>query len=101
MSRCRAMTLEGCQCRQRATRDGDGRCWTHSRPPLAPRVFVITRNLKPYERLEGGGFRRHLIGKTFETPADADAWLREHWGEVSRSRPGRRFVSAAIEAIRV
>lgn len=112
MRRCIANTLEGKQCKRTATK-GEDFCGNHTPRPFKPRAWFIEINLKPYERLPNGRFRKRIIGKPFAKREHAENWLSNNWSKLAvwPERPHRfpkgarfgpdtskRFVSACIQS---
>lgn len=82
----------GERCKSAAT-EGTHLCSSHE-----PRVYVVSINFKPYERLPSGGFRRHLVAKPFAQADHAWNWLHDNWDKLTATaRPGKHFVSASVE----
>lgn len=84
----------GERCKRAATA-GLHLCSSHE-----PRVYVVSLNFKPYERLPDGGFRRYLVAKEFAQSDHDWNWLHDNWDKLtSTARPGKRFVSASVECL--
>ena len=69
-------------------------------------MYYIARNLKPYQRLPDDKYgcpryKRYAYPKLFHTRAAANYWMHDNWEMLMNCQPGKRVVSASVEAVRV
>jgi len=90
---------------KRAAIAGDRLCRAH-RNALNPsrRQYVIAKNYRPARTYtsEAGytKYHRYWVGKAFKTRQEAETYMDMNWSLINKAPPGRRFVSATVEAIR-
>lgn len=92
---CNARAANGGRC-QRESTVGIRFCSSHE-----PKAYFVSFNVKPYEKVPGGGFRSYYHSKPFDTPDDAWEWLDANSDFIwkRKMRPGQRVVSVTVQRI--
>ncbi len=97
---CIGTTWSGKRC-SLGPRAGEDYCQLHTPYPERVTMYFIARNLKPYERLPNGRYRRYAYPKLFHTRGAANWWMQDNWEVLMNCQPGKRVVSASVEAVKV